>query len=126
MNAVSAIVISAMLLWQTGVSPALYSTCPREADLAKLSDLYLDVGTAELMRYATVKVQPKTPEACRCKGSVRVRVMVRGDRVFCATALDGHPLLQKAAVDAAVKWRFQKRRQFPKDNVIGTLIFEFK
>ena len=92
----------------------------------KLSDLYMQVDARELLKYVKVKVQPKPPRSCRCEGSVRVEVMVKGERVFCATAVDGHPLLQEAAVKAAMQWRFKKKRPPFKKNISGVITLDFK
>jgi hypothetical protein len=91
----------------------------------KLNTAYVQVDSADLLKYAKVRVQPQIPPSCRCEGQVRVEVMVKRDRAFCATALDGHPLLQEVAVKAAMQWRFRKRPAFRED-IFGILTFEFK
>ena len=91
-----------------------------------LSTGYVQVDARELLKYAKVKVQPKPPESCRCEGPVRVEVMVKGESVFCATAVDGHPLLQEAAVKAAMHWRFKKKRPPFKENIYGVITLDFK
>jgi len=103
-----------------------YTTCPvltLEQSL-KQDVAYLRVKTRELMKYALVKVQPKAPPSCKCSGRVRVQVRVERERVACATALDGHPLLQEAAVKAALQWHFKENPRY--NSVIGTLVFDFK
>ena len=110
-------------LFAQAVEP--YSTCPPTQQMMKRNVGYVEVGTRELMSYAKVKIQPEKPLSCRCKGQVRVMVMVEGQRVFCAAALDGHPLLQKAAVDAAMKWKFKRERPEFRSEIYGVLIFEF-
>ena len=109
-----------------GTTGSGYTTCPVLSleEALKQDVVYLKVKTRELMKYAVVRVQPKPPASCKCGGRVRVQIRVEGERVECATALDGHPLLQEAAVKAAMQWRFKEN---PKnDSVIGTLVFDFK
>jgi hypothetical protein len=52
-------------------------------------------------------------------------VQVEGERVFCAQAVDGPSDKQKDAVDAAMQWRFKKKRGEFKDDLMGTLTFQF-
>jgi hypothetical protein len=102
-----------------------YSTCPSrslEEDLRQ-NVAYMEVSTRWLMKYAKVKVQPKPPDSCRCGGKIKVVVKIEGDHVVCATAMGGHPLLQKAAVDAAMQWRFKEKRD--SSDVTGVLVFDF-
>jgi hypothetical protein len=109
-----------------GITAPRYTTCPEMSmeEALKQNVAYMQVKTRELLKYATVKVQPKAPASCRCRGSVRVEIKVEGERVACATALNGHPLLQEAAVKAAMQWRFKENPRY--DSVIGMLVFEFK
>ncbi|MEJ7710542.1 MAG: energy transducer TonB [Pyrinomonadaceae bacterium] len=57
------------------------------------------------------KVEPVYPVAAKAAGAqglVRVQVMTnQGGEVESATALDGHALLQPAAVEAVKQWRFK-------------------
>jgi TonB family protein len=57
------------------------------------------------------KVVPEYPELARkahIKGTVTVKILVdRGGNVIEACAIQGHPLLRKAAVTAALKWKFK-------------------
>jgi hypothetical protein len=52
-------------------------------------------------------------------------VQVEGERVFCAQAIDGPSDKQKAAVDAAMQWRFKRKRGEFKDDLMGKLRFQF-
>jgi TonB family protein len=68
------------------------------------------ISAGVLDRKAITKPQPMYPEeakAARASGDVIVRIVVNEDgAVEKAEAVSGHPLLQKAAVDAAYKARF--------------------
>ena len=125
------LLISAVLFHtQGGLLPATtaprYTTCPAMSmeEALKQNVAYMQVKTRELLKYAAVKVQPKIPPSCRCSGRIRVEIKIEGERVACATALNGHPLLQEAAVKAAMQWRFKENPRY--DSVIGTLLFDFK
>ena len=99
-----------------------YSTCPDLEHAVVRSVGYVQATETELRRWATVKVSPRRsshPE------TVHVQVQVEGGRVFCAQATDGPSEKQKPAVDAATQWRFKKKRGDFKDDLIGTLTFQF-
>jgi hypothetical protein len=99
-----------------------YSTCPDLEHAVVRSVAYVQAAEAELRRWATVKVSPgKTshPE------TVHVQVQVEGERVFCAQATDGPSDKQKPAVDAAMQWKFKKKRGEFKNDLMGTLTFQF-
>jgi hypothetical protein len=102
-----------------------YSTCPvLTFDQAMRQDVaYLDVSSSALMKHAKTQVKPETPTSCRCVGRVKVQVKVEGERVVCATALNGSQSLQEAAVKAAMQWRFE---QLDFSDVTGVLVFDFK
>jgi hypothetical protein len=109
------------LLWQSEPEGAHYSTCPK--DMAKLNTGYVLVDPAD---YARVTVQPRIPESSQREGEVRVQIYVRRDRAFCATALDGNPPLQEAAVKVAMEWRFTKKRPPFRGNIYGVLTLRTK
>src|SRR5260370_2627346 len=110
------------LSWQSEPQASHYSTCPEK--MAVLDTGYVGADPSDLLKYAKVRVQPQIPKSCRCEGKVQVEVFVQHGRVFCAHALDGHPVLQEAAVKAAMQWRFSKRRDPFKDNISGVLTFD--
>lgn len=68
---------------------------------------YLQATEPELLRWAKSKESPKMTAQ---PDTVHVHVQVEGGRVFCAQALDGPHAKQKAAVEAAMHWRFEKNR----------------
>jgi hypothetical protein len=83
---------------------------------------YVQATEPELQKWATVKISPNTTSRPE---TVRVQVQIEGERVFCAQATDGPSDKQKAAVDAAMRWRFKKKRGEFKDDLMGTLTFRF-
>ncbi len=99
-----------------------YSTCPPFADAIRRNVAYVDATEAELRRWATKKVVPKSVGA---REIIHVQVQVEGQAVFCAQSLHGSPAKQRAAVEAAMKWKFKQQRGNFKDNLIGPLTFEF-
>jgi hypothetical protein len=99
-----------------------YSTCPDLEHVVVRSVGYVQAAETNLRRWATTKVSPKrTPRP----DTVHVQVQVEGERVFCAQAIDGPSDKQKDAVDAAMQWRFKKKRGEFKDDLMGTLTFQF-
>jgi hypothetical protein len=99
-----------------------YSTCPDLGHAMLRSVVYVDAPEPELRRWATVKVFPKKtshPE------TVHVQVQVEGEQVFCAEASNGPPEKQKSAVEAAMQWKFGKKRSDFKNDLVGTLTFQF-
>jgi hypothetical protein len=118
-----------VLMWfltAPGEQEKPYSTCPSLSleEAVRQNVAYSEVSTHMLMKYAKLKVQPKPPASCKCKGKIKVRVMVERDHVVCATAVGGHPLLQEAAVEAAMKWRFQNQKHV--SDITGILVFDFR
>lgn len=57
------------------------------------------------------KVEPRYPEVARrfhLSGTVKVQVVINAaGTVRSAKAIGGHPVLADAAVDAAMKWKFE-------------------
>ena len=102
--------------------PSGYSTCPDLEHAVVRSVGYVQAAETNLRRWATIKVSPKSTSR---PDTVHVQVQVEGKRVFCAQAIDGPSDKQKAAVDAAMQWRFKKKRGEFKDDLMGTLTFEF-
>ncbi len=68
------------------------------------------VSKGPLIGNAIVKVEPVYPLEARrsnIKGEVQVRIVISEEgRVIEASAINGNPLLRRAAVDAARKWVF--------------------
>jgi hypothetical protein len=102
--------------------PGGYSTCPGLEHAVVRSVGYVQAAETELRRWASVKVSPKKTSRPE---TVHVQVQVEGERVFCAQAVDGPSDKQKDAVDAAMQWRFKKKRGEFKDDLMGTLTFQF-
>jgi len=79
---------------------------------------------------ATTKPQPEYPDeakSARASGDVVVRILVNEDgAVEKAEATSGHPLLQKAAVDAAYKARFPPSRLSGQPvKLVGVVTYKF-
>jgi Carboxypeptidase regulatory-like domain len=99
-----------------------YSNCPDLEHAVLRSVGYIQATETELRKWAKVKISPRMtshPEM------VHVQVQVEGERVFCAQANDGPSDKQKAAVDAAMQWKFRKKRGEFKNDLMGTLTFQF-
>jgi hypothetical protein len=99
-----------------------YSTCPDLEHAVVRSVGYIQATETELRKWAKVKISPRMTSHSE---TVHVQVQVEGERVFCAQANDGPSGKQKAAVDAAMQWRFKKKRGEFKDDLMGTLTFQF-
>lgn len=99
-----------------------YSTCPDLEHAVVRSVGHVPAADTTLRRWATVKVAPKKTSRPE---TVHVPVQVEGERVFCAQAIDDPSDKQKAAVDAAMQWRFKRKRGEFKEDLMGTLTFQF-
>ena len=88
------------------------------------------ISGGQLNEKATSLPQPIYPAAARAvraSGSVSVQVTVdENGNVLSATAVSGHPLLRRAAVDAAKKAIFEPRTISGKPvKVTGVLTYDF-
>lgn len=103
-----------------GVLPA---TPAPPATMLKLSE-------SALRESAVAKVPPLYPAGAKrghAAGAVQVQITISKEgRVIGATAINGHPLLRRAAVEAALKWVFNPAMSngMPVE-VQGTLTFVF-
>lgn len=72
-------------------------------------------------------IYPEIAKAANASGNVVVEIVVdEAGKVVSARALNGHPLLRSAAVDAARQWQFTPTQLSGEPvNVIGTLTFNF-
>lgn len=62
----------------------------------------------DLKKRAIHRVAPKLPSSVRAEGTIRVDVLVNVEgQVQCVTARKGHPLLRRAAEEAAKQWTFK-------------------
>jgi protein TonB len=88
------------------------------------------VANATLMAAATSAPKPEFPAFARTQrvqGQVEVDVTVSPDgTVKAAQAISGHPLLRDSARAAALKWKFDPAKLNKEQDVIGTLVFDFK
>ena len=99
-----------------------YSTCPPFEDSLRRNAVYVHATETELRRWATKKVVPKSMGA---REIIQVQIPVEGQTALCAQSLHGSPAKQKAAVEAAMKWKFKQKRGNFKDYLVGPLTFEF-
>jgi len=117
--------------WMTpGVSEANEAPPPPPSSKAAPRLEALSVSIGPLIGNAIVKVAPVYPLEARrsnIKGEVQVRVVISEEgRVIEAKAINGNPLLRRAAVDAARKWAFNPTTLNGKAmRVEGTLTFVF-
>jgi hypothetical protein len=118
---VAAVICAPLSTWSQTEADRYYSTCPDSAHAVVRSVAYKLVTESELIKWATVKVYPKKTSS----DLVSVWIQVEGERGFCAEALGSPVDKQKAAVDAALQWRFRKNRGDFNDDVAGTLSFRF-
>ena len=105
--------------------------CKKEDAASSNVPRILRVARGVLETRATSKPEPVLPDEARQKGvsgEVIVEVLIdESGKVQSARALEGHPLLQKAAVDAAYQARFSVTRlQGQPIKVAGVLTYSFK
>lgn len=87
-----------------------------------------------LLHSAVKKVEPDYPpiaKAAKAQGQVEVRILVdRNGGVIDACVVEGHPLLQPAAKNAALQWKFKKNfgllRKQKQRYIEGSLFFTFR
>ena len=119
----SLVFMTAPLVAQSPQTPQPhYSTCPDFEHAVVRNVVYMRVKESALRRWATAKIYPDTTST---KEKVRVDLQIEGENVFCAQAVNGSAEKQKAAVDAAMLWKFKKERGDFKQDIIGTLTFDF-
>jgi outer membrane biosynthesis protein TonB len=72
--------------------------------------------------------KPVFPKSCRCKGIVRVKILIDAlsGKVVEAQAFSGHPLLRVSAVEAARQARFSPSIYSGQRIIVkGTLVYNF-
>ncbi len=87
-----------------------------------------------LLNSAVKRVEPVYPpvaKAAKAQGKVEVRILVdRNGDVIDACVVEGHPLLQPTAKDAALQWKFKKNfgllRKQKQRYIEGSLFFTFE
>ena len=88
---------------------------------------YVSATPDELMKYSVHREKANRPARHpEVRGSIPVQIQLEGEKPFCAQALAGDLETQKAAVDAAMKWRFKKSRGAFKHYVLGIINISFK
>lgn len=91
-----------------GVGPDWW--CIPKSSLARdASGKLVCLDVDQMMKRALRRVPPKVPPSARLEGCVEVEVMVASDGAAkCSRALPGsHPLLKRAATEAAQQWMFE-------------------
>lgn len=62
----------------------------------------------ELKKRATHHVAPRLPSSVRAEGTIIVELLMDTEgNVQCVRASNGHPLLRRAAEEAAKQWKFK-------------------
>jgi protein TonB len=90
---------------------------------------YVDSG--EFIKRATVRQTQKYPavaKAARASGTVVVEALVdEKGYVRCARGISGHPLMRRAAINAALEWKFTPLEEFGHPTrMIGRIAFHFR
>ncbi len=96
---------------ETVPPPPMPSPMPKQAAEPTPRRESSEVPESMLLGNAIVKVQPLYPVSAKkvnASGPVQVKVTISAEgRVIEAAAISGHPLLRRAAVEAAGKWIFK-------------------
>ncbi len=100
-------------------------------DFSKYKPLVL---SHPLVNAVIKKVEPKYPpmgKRLRAQGEVTVMIMVdRKGNVVSACAVDGHPLLRAAAINAAVQWKYKPNfgltQRQKKKYIQSSIVFQFR
>jgi TonB family protein len=101
-----------------------------EADTGSDANEPVYLASNELFNRATTRVTqiyPAVAKAARATGTVVIEVLVdEKGSVRCARAVSGHPLMQAAAKEAALKWKFAPLEAFGRPaQMIGMIAFHF-
>ena len=85
------------------------------------------VSSKFLKSRALKRIAPQIPSSVRAEGAVVVDVLIdTSGNVACVRTDKGHPLLKKAAMDAARQWTFRPLKQRDKPVMFfGHLEFRF-
>ncbi len=124
--------VSVALLMGLAVLPALPQTdgqawpCGLGSDVLKRGKTVVWLSSEELDRRATRRIAPKLSPTLRVAGSITVDVIIGSDgQVKCVRAQKGHPILKKAAVEAARDWIFTPYEVDGRPRVVcGHLLFK--
>ncbi len=119
--------IQTMMIRRAEAKPSANAAPKTEADVAPGTQR---VSGGVLQGNAVKKVQPPYPEIAKAagvEGAVQVIITVNENgEVTSAHAMNGHPLLKEAAVEAGRQWKFKQTELSGKAvPVQGTLTFNF-
>jgi TonB family protein len=116
----------------TGVSTATATTTnsATTTTMTVVADSSLKVSGGAMQTMAMKRPQPEYPavaKAAGAEGTVKVQITVdENGQVVDAVAVDGHPLLRQAAIDAAKQWQFKAFELGGKPaKVQGVITFNF-
>lgn len=100
--------------------------CGLERDVLKIGKSTIWLSPDELNRRATRRIAPKLPPTLRVTGSITVDIIIgRDGQVKCARVQKGHPILKKAALEAAWGWMFRPYEINERPMVVcGHLLFK--
>ena len=95
-----------ILFFQAAQSPEKWTCCGDSEPVAK--DRLARVTPSELKERVVSCAIPRLPGNVDAQGTVIVEVQIDKDgNVQCARALSGHPIVRRAALEAAKKWSFE-------------------
>ena len=129
-----ALILVSLILQLIAVAsgPDLAPPCKADIPLLRGADRRaLWLTTPQLLEQAThceaPKVLPLVGEEARIQGTVTLSILVgQHGEISCVKGVSGHPLLLRAALDAARKWKFKPMIEDGKSvGFYGALEFHF-
>lgn len=95
-----------LLFFQAGQAPDKWECCKDAEPLPK--EALARIKPSELKERMVSCAVPRLPGNVDAQGTIIVEVQIDEDgNVRCARVLSGHPIMRRAALDAAKKWRFE-------------------
>ena len=97
---------SLLLFFQTGQAPDRWE-CRRDSE-PPTNEQLAQVKPSELKERVVSCAVPRLPGNIDAQGYANVKVLVDEEgNVQCAMIASGHPIFRRAALDAAMKWKFK-------------------
>ena len=95
-----------LIFFQAGQAPDKWGCCGDSEPLPK--EELQRIKPSELKERMESCAVPRLPGMVDAQGTIWVEVQIDEEgSVRCARAVSGHPIMRRAALDAAKKWRFE-------------------
>jgi hypothetical protein len=118
--------VGLILLTADAATPEATWPCGAESDLVNQGGKIVWLSPEQLDKRALQRTPVKIPPTLRINGTITVDIIIGVDgHVKCVRALKGHPILKKAAMEAAQEWVFSPYESDHRQRAVcGHLLFE--